>query len=488
MSDSTDNNSLNSSPQKTDHWYKASKGDETFLFSIERGTAFSNDLKNQDYYLHIYRGPTSSSNDPSSRTSNFGEALSNESKFKTSLIEQGYKIDKIDLSGKPKTDSQTPTTRTQKDKPEHTDDKPKHQEKEKKQTERPDNKAPEQEGKKVEDPKPNPEVSQNGRGNSDKPSGEKSNNNDSDFDWGALGIGIAKGAAFVGVAALAGAASPFLLAGVIGGGFIYSFMNNVADANRAGAGEGAVGRALLASAPVTSQIISAMELGSESDNDNRIGFNFITGGDFSKEEWTEKLGGEVAGAFGTKQDLDMVKGTAKGIKSFVETNLPPTQSMRGQAPRGYIVLPFGGGESQSTKLSKKLKVKPEEVVYSESIASDKRLKAIKKGQGTGMDSNHLLLAEWFRKGPSHLRGLEDFVPSTLLAGGMEHQGTFHGAFNELMRKEGLFQKSHYSQADIERGMLIAEKFFRNNPGGELGKSWADACKDFRLNIFEKVAK
>jgi hypothetical protein len=71
-----------------------------------------------------------------------------------------------------KTENQSPATRTQKEKPEHTDHKPKHHEKEKTQTDRPDNKAPEQEGKKVEDLTPNPEKGQDTRGDSSTPQTE----------------------------------------------------------------------------------------------------------------------------------------------------------------------------------------------------------------------------------------------------------------------------------------------------------------------------
>jgi hypothetical protein len=228
------------------------------------------------------------------------------------------------------------------------------------------------------------------------------------------------------------------------------------------------------------------------------GFNYMTGQEMTQQERSEKLGGLIGGA---AMDFAPTAGARVGLTNPAKEMAEKIKTTYKQSefkkiidtpPRGYAVVIPVGGNSRPTRLSKKIGVKAEDIVYSESapmyIASDKLLKSIKKGQGTGMDSNHLLLAEWFRKGPAHLKGLEDYVPAVVLLGGIEHQGTFHGAFNELMRNEGLFKKSKYTQDDIERGMLIAENFFKTNPGGELGNSWADACKDFRINIFNQLKK
>ncbi|RZK26269.1 MAG: hypothetical protein EOO43_03315 [Flavobacterium sp.] len=73
-----------------------------------------------------------------------------------------------------KVESKTPTSRVQRDKPEYTDDKPKQLESEKKRSDRPDNKAPETEGKRANDFSTNPEKIPEERGGSNKPQTEES--------------------------------------------------------------------------------------------------------------------------------------------------------------------------------------------------------------------------------------------------------------------------------------------------------------------------
>lgn len=302
MAEVKETNSTNGEPPKTDHWYRASKGDDTFIFSIERGTAFSNDQNNQDYYLHIHRGPSRFKDEPSSRTSNFGDALSFERNYKISLIEQGYKVDRIDLPGKRETLSQTPTTRTQKEKPEHTHDKQKHDkpkphEKEQKQTERPDNIAPEQEGKKVEDPKPNPEKQPDTRVEAQQPQteGEKG------IDWGTVaesaGSSILKGAgiaaAGAGLVAVGAVSAPFLagagLAFSIGMG-VNTFFSRANEAMDSGVDD-YFGSAASAGVSDMVPFIDVVGIGEAA-----TGFNYMTGEEMTQQERSEKVGGLIGSA------------------------------------------------------------------------------------------------------------------------------------------------------------------------------------------------
>jgi hypothetical protein len=265
----------------------------------------------------------------------------------------------------------------------------------------------------------------------------------------------------------------------------YGVYNGLRAAAESGNEEGAVGR-IIAKSVGDVMPINPIEIG-----EAFFGFDYVSGAQLDNHTRNERLGSSLGGfsagaamgashrahglreAFG--RHLDRIRqDTERTLRAIYE-----------EPKRGYVTV----GSSQSKRLEQKIGKRADEVVYSSGrfdIASDRYLKDMKRGQGTGMDSNHLALAEWFRKGPANTQGVEHYVPAYLLMNGMEHQGTFHGAFNEHMRQHGLFQKPSYSKADIERALTLAEKFYRNNPGGDLGKAWADAVAKFRREVYSKV--
>ena len=153
---------------KSDHIYKVIQGDNTFGIGID--IYDSPDKSHKEYGLYKLDGFSRPLDN--NRYDSLSEAIKAEVKYISNL--EGVTAERKPFEGAPKTGSQTPATRTQREKPEHTDDKPKHQEKGKMQSDRLDNKVPEQEGKKVEEPKPNPEKKPDTRIESSQPQTEES--------------------------------------------------------------------------------------------------------------------------------------------------------------------------------------------------------------------------------------------------------------------------------------------------------------------------
>ena len=279
---------------KSDHDYRISNGDKVSLIGIDIYS--SPDLSQKEYGLYIYDG-TASRPLGNERYQNLAEALQAERGQIKSEIERGAKVERKEREGAPKTENQTPITRTQKDKPEHSADKPHHQSKDTKQSDRPDNKAPEQEGKKVEDTKPNPEKRQDTRGDSQKPQSE----NENGINWGTVaesagstileGAGIA--AAGAGLVALGAVSAPFLLgAGLafsIGMG-INTFFSRANEAMDSGE-EDYFGRAAAAGFSDMVPLVDVVGIGEAA-----TGFNYMTGQEMTQQERSEKLGGVMGGA------------------------------------------------------------------------------------------------------------------------------------------------------------------------------------------------
>src|SRR6185436_9300328 len=105
------------------------------------------------------------------------------------------------------------------------------------------------------------------------------------------------------------------------------------------------------------------------------GYNYMTGQEMSQEERSEKIGSVIGGAV---MDIAPAAGARIGAtkpakemadkfkKSYNESGF---KKFLDEPKRGYVVIPFGSN-SKSTKLSKKIGAKPEDIVYSDSIVSD----------------------------------------------------------------------------------------------------------------------
>lgn len=339
---------------------------------------------------------------------------------------------------------------------------------------------------------------------------------------GAGDIGLGVGKALVGTAVGIGigiVAGPIVAAGLVGGLIFANFMNRYGEAVQQGNGQGAAGRALTAG---ISDIlpISPIEIG-----EAIYGFDYVTGRTLDNSERNQMLGssfgGYGAGAAASglakarlprKAMRDAIDKTVSNIKSrenyyvrqregrvhvglgIVEANIDP--NVAGMFGGGNILLRPLKNKGLRTAV-KKTGLDPREIVYKSDAPPILSFRALKDAN-TGLDANHLLQGEWFKNGPEHLKPLYQFVPSTPLAKGTEHQGTWHNGWtdkagqhhpgvNQWLESKGLFQKGQYSQKDIEKGMRLTEKWYRMQ-GSEPWQSYADAIKTFRTEVFDKVKK
>jgi hypothetical protein len=338
------------------------------------------------------------------------------------------------------------------------------------------------------------------RANLAEPSSAPISAEPNDFEWnfGDIALGVGKAALFTAVGLGVGVvAGPIVGAGIAGGLLFANFMDRYGEAVQRGAGEGAGWRALTASAGDMLPI-SPIELG-----EANYGFDYVTGRPLSVSERNDRLGTSVGGfGFGAAADAWAKNPSLRRELGSQWDNF--RKQMATGRPRGYVIIGAPGTRPIRNKELQLVRWKTghdsKNLVYNQeaNVLSYRSLKDALKG--TGLDANHLLLGEWFKKGPKHLRQLYEYVPSAPLAGGLEHQGTWHSGWidemgikqqgvNEWLGASGLFKKKgRYSQDDIENGIKLLESWYRANGPGEPWKSYADAVAKFRVEVFDKMKK
>lgn len=347
-------------------------------------------------------------------------------------------------------------------------------------------------------------------------------------------IALGAGKAVVGTAIGIGvgiAAGPVVGAGIVGGLIFHNFMNRYGEAAERGAAEGAWTRAL------TAAVSDIMPIPVVEGLEAWFGYDYVTRRSLSNSERNQILGGSIGGfgpgaAGGALGRAPLPRQAMRDATAVVISSLKSRENYYLKQEGGQVYVGLGVAEARLNpnvasiggggdvglrplfreglkRVKAKTGLDPRTLMYSRSpdIWSFRALKDLKSGLG----SHHLIPGEWFAHGPPHLRALYEYVPSILLSNDKstplregparsEHQGTYHGTYfdekgephpglNEWLRKEhGLFQKGQYSQQDIARGMAVMEKFFRDAGPHEPWRSYADAVRQFRTEVFNKVKK
>ena len=451
--DENQNNGQTATPElpKSDHDYRISNGDKVSLIGIDIYS--SPDLSQKEYGLYRHDG-TASRPLGNERYQSLAEALQAERGQIKSEIERGAKVERKEREGAPKTENKTPITRTQKDKPEYSADKPHHQSKDKKQSDRPDNKAPEQEGKKVEDTKPNPEKRQDTRGDSQKPQSE----NENGINWGTVaesaGSTILKGAgiaaAGAGLVALGAVSAPFL----IGAGLAFSigmgvntFFTRANEAMDAGEDD-YLGNAAAAGISDMVPLIDVVGIGEAA-----TGFNYMTGQEMTQQERSEKLGGVIGGA---AMDFIPVAGVVSS-------------------------------KAKKSKSSKQLSAKEKKMLeqYDEGITSFTLTNSVKN-----KERHHAVLQALFKrlKDPE----VASFIhagPSLPMTKKLHQQ--IHKELNEILRSEGFMNranepKNELSKAEFREALQTINEYYyqkaNDNPTNTNYSKLSEAVTTFILTL------
>ncbi len=117
--------------------------------------------------------------------------------------------------------------------------------------------------------------------------------------------------------------------------------------------------------------------------------------------------------------------------------------------------------------------------WTSTIQSYAQLKIALKGEG--LHQHHLIPKSLLLHGPIKTRNLIDYVPSVPLTEA-EHLKTLHTALNELLRRNGLWQRD-LSAAELRRAIDLVSEFYERHGL----RHFAAAIHGFRREAYDKVA-